>query len=524
MWDFVAKLEDEPHHTEVYDCELASGKTVCFGRPSAALDDKHTLIKARYGPCDRSEQRGATLVGVAFRYSYVCRSCICNAHTALVLRHGVPQPPVTTTFLPFDESVIDKVCEAYSDLHEVYESWKLKWPQAKRKAIDESELKDKFTPAALKPFVKREGNHALPKRPRLIQGYGTLRTQARYGPEFSTMQKALCHVFDLEGYEIYPGVRLTFGSGLNGDQLAAWMEMVIASLDVAVFYERDGTNWDATMQRVHHDLKQRFNYRACPELAEFVDQCFLCEGKFSSESGTLVYRLNGTVKSGHNDTTSGNSLVNGILAASSMHRLGLRGYVMVAGDDLIAAVEGDFDVTALAAEESKLGIVPKAAKFYSPLDVSFISACWLPDASGGYMFVPLLGRLLSRLWWTTSPPSKKRLDDYKYSVVQGLWPAVGDVPIYREFLEASRPARGSLISIDKHLRLYDADQRSGDATTEALCLKYGLSISELDHVRSVVSIRGAATLIRDPIVERIILRDTCGVGERGVTAGCPFTN
>lgn len=515
--------------TAIYDCVLPTGRTVCFGRPTpdvlSLLDEKHKIIKADYGPCCRHDQAGGTLLGVAFRYSYVCRSCICNAHTALVLRHGVTQPKLSRAFAPFDHTVIDRVATSYAGKHEVYDNWLQKWPANKRVAIARSERDDAFEPSALKPFIKREGGSEPPSRPRLIQGYRTLRTQARYGPEFSTMQKALCEVFDLHGYELYPGVKLTFGSGLNGTELAAWMENVISSFDRLVFYERDGKNWDATMQRDHHELKQLFNKAVSVELHDFVESCFSCAGGFSSRGsdGRLSYHLEGTVKSGHNDTTSGNSLVNGFIICSAMHRLGLKGHAIVAGDDLLTAIEGDFDLEALKEEESALGIVPKAEKFFSPLDVTFISACWLPKADGTQIFVPLLGRLVSRLWWSTHPPSPAKRAAHIYSIVCGLKPAVGEVPLYREFLDAAITDSTKLVTTGKYERSYEDTQTADAHTLAALFEKYDLSESEYEHARGVLSIRGVCTLVTDSVIERIITRDTCSVTERVQLLGGPGT-
>ncbi len=66
-------------------------------------------------------------------------------------------------------------------------------------------------------------------------------SQAMFGPEFYSLQKAYTEHFQRK--EVFPGIRVTFGSGLNSDALGEWMRTAIAEVPYAHFYERDGKNW-----------------------------------------------------------------------------------------------------------------------------------------------------------------------------------------------------------------------------------------------------------------------------------------
>lgn len=477
------------------------------------MDPKHS-VEASYSACSRADQLGATLLGVAFERAWVVRSCICNAHNALVLRHGVPQPPITAELLEPTEAILRNFELSYMDMHEHFSGWLSKWSATKQRAILDSIARDELALGQLTPFVKRETAHKEPTKGRLIQGYRNMRTQALFGPEFTCVQKALCAVFNLAGCEVAPGIRLTIASGFNADELGQWMTNCLAEYSSPVFYERDGKAWDATMQKPHHDFKQIFNRRVCEPLADFVDANFKCRATLHSTTGTLRYTLVGTVKSGHNDTTSGNSIVNGYICASAMAKLGLKGHAIVAGDDLLACIDGEFDLSSLLKAEASYGIRPEGAKFRSPLDVTFISACWLPDGHGGHLFVPLLGRLMARLWWTVNPPGRRHLDVYRHSVASGLLAAVRGIPLYDDYVRAGDRTADRIIAFHKHVRERADRVIDPAAVSRALRDKYELTVAEFDHLRTLLRTVGDAVIISDPVASRVMHRDLCDIDVR----------
>lgn len=222
------------------------------------LAPQHQIIAMPRRGCVKVGQPGSTAVGPVFGMSWVARSCQCNGVNALVLRHGAKAPPCLREFKDY-RSAIERFRTEYGLLDsDVYEGWLAKWPMSKQEAIKKSVDLDRAKPSALKTFIKREGGHARPKKGRLIQGYATLHAQELCAREFRCFQKALCAMFDINGYELRPGVFVTFGSGLNSVDMARWAKNAMARYARPVFYERDGKNWDSTMQRQHHELKTAF--------------------------------------------------------------------------------------------------------------------------------------------------------------------------------------------------------------------------------------------------------------------------
>jgi hypothetical protein len=505
--------------------------TTCLGIPQThTFDPKHAICERPPQGCPRVQQVGATALGPVFSMAWVCRSCPCNALNALLLRHGVRQPDFTASFSDYGY-LHPEFAAAYAAADALYyDGWLSKWSESKRVAIEYSVLHDPVRPNRVKAFVKREVYHKPARKARLIQGYSTLATQERCAREFTCFQKALSMVFGVQGggREVFSGIYLSFASGANGVDLSVWMSLALDRCQGRpMFYERDGKNWDATMQRPHHELKLAFMRVVSPRLAAFVDASYSVKGVVRAQVGRIVYRLEGTVKSGHNDTTSGNSLVNGLIAAESMRSCGLRGSIIVAGDDLLTVVDGDFDCERLIAAESGYGIIPEARKFSDVSDVHFISGCWLAVARNPtrYIFAPLLGRLLCRLWWTTNPPGRKRLADYLYSVSSGLLATCRDLPMYREFVTMHGVLRGSLITTDR-LRYSPyvcvQAQTQPDVVLETLCAKYRLSLLEITSFVGFLNSHSGVGFCRHPVADAIIFRDTCDIGVRPTHDG-PLT-
>lgn len=507
----------------LYQLVVKVGPTKCFGRSDLTLlDSKHRVLSMPSAGCSRLKQQGATCVGLVFGPAFVCRSCSCNAVRALVARHGVKQPKVFAN-LPLLESFAFRLRASYAGNWRHFDSWFDKWPLSKRLAISRSLLEEACRPDRVKSFVKREVNHDDPSRPRLIQGYANLATQERFGREFTVFQKSLVEVCQF--YEVYPGITITMASGLNSLQIAEWMSVSMASCrSRPVFLECDGSNWDATMSLMHH-LTKLFYLEVCsPELADFVDDCFRVIGSVSTRSGLFRYRLVGTVKSGHNDTTSGNSLINMLICAESLHVLGKRGHIIVAGDDSLIVVDGHIDVGCYVDTVTRFGIVPKARVFLEVRDVTFISGCWIRQPFG-YLFVPQLGRLLARLWWTVQPPSNSNFENYRHSVVCGLRPLVGSLPIYREFLAIHDFQDASIVSCDKlkhsphvleQLQSVDVDFHHA---LEDMAAKYSLPRTALvSFAEWLVHCDPSPAFAVHPVASVIMHRDLLSLCERPSTA------
>lgn len=428
--------------------------TICLGKGDESnLGANCKILDAIQDRCKRVEQVGATLMGPVASMNYVCRSCACNAHNALCNRHGKKAPPCTADFTEYkawlEENVYEQFKSRYVELISHYRDgghWIAKWPALKQDAIEESDKWDRFSPERVKCMIKRESSNKPPSKARLIQFYRTLKTQSFRGPEFTALQKALTESINTTdrlhapcndaGDSAAPDVSVTFGSGKNAYELGEWMSTAQRNARGrrCTYYERDGKNWDATMQQAAQEMRESLYAEVDDSLAAFAKQCSKVRGSGIFNGVRLRYKLDYTVKSGHNDTTIGNNIVNAGISFSCMKKLGLSGAILVVGDDLLIVVYGDFDEDAFASLEATYGIVPEYRKFHAVCDVSFISALWFVTSTG-YAFTPKPGRLLARLFWTTNPPPPKQATAYIKGVVLGLWPTVSNMPVIGKWLE-----------------------------------------------------------------------------------------
>lgn len=510
-------MDVEPTSKGYYQMKTNPRPSICFGVTSdaeiATMDPKHSVLLMPLPVCDKPDAPGPTAVGLVFRMSHSCRGCVCNAVNALVKRHGVLQPEITRE-ISCSDHMLDAIRDAYGfAVQQYYDAWLSTWPRTKQKMITDSQKYDRLDPSGIKPHVKIECGHDVPSRGRLIQAYGTLVTQAAFGPENRCFQKALGYVFDTHGYEVYPGIFATIGSGMSYPELALWMSR--NALWAKTYYECDGKNWDSTMQRSHFAAKFAAMRHCCPELADFAEACFIGKGVMVTKSGTFRYKLHGTVKSGHNDTTSGNSIINLLISSFLLESMGLHGHILVCGDDLIIAIKEDFDCDEMLRRHSEFGIVPVGRKFTSCEDLTFISAHWLCVGDNRYAFVPLLGRLLSRLWWTMKPPSRKNLPGYKTSVALGLMQGVRGIPIYEDFLTVSNPGVKPVGESGWEYAGYVDTSIDGRAGVRR---KYGLCDSEIDDL--IMFIRMApsgAVYAKHPVADKIIARDLADIHQRVVS-------
>lgn len=461
------------------------------------------------------------MLGLVAGLAYVCRSCACNAHNALCQRHGAA-PPVTKYGMP---EAVAYLRSASRILHAGYVShyitwqrdWWTKWPLRKQLAMRASIAMDEVRPERVDAMVKREISHAAPSKARLIQYYPNMATQAMFGPEFYSLQKTYTEHFQRR--EVFPGVRVTFGSGMNADELGAWMDAVLVDVPNPHYYERDGKNWDSTMQETHFAVRMAAYEFVGDDFCNFVRAGYDVVGR--DPRGALKYRLKGTVKSGHNDTTLGNSIVNAMLSATAMAKAGLRGDVIVAGDDLLAVIEGDFDEHALADAERDLGIKPEYRKFLDASDASFISGVWFLG-DGKHAFAPKPGRLLARLFWTVRPPPPKRVREYCNGIVAGLTPTCGDMPVIGAFLAAHKRDDVETDAIAEwryrtHLQAADRPSRR-EQLMKNFCARYGLTRAEVEECEAMFAKhKHQVGFISHPVIDKLMRVDLADVAERPTT-------
>jgi hypothetical protein len=473
----------------------------------------------------RRHAAGPTLTGQSCRVGHSCRKCIHNAVYAMSARHGPPQSLDVAPFTQFRAFVVshnNAVRHEYLDLvGYCRENWLQKWPAHKRHAIARSKWLDRVRPDWVLNMVKIENSSERPSKPRCIQYYPNLATQAKFGPEFQALQKAYTKVYQ----ELGDGVKITFASGMNAKELGLWMERALGRCRGKYhIFESDGKTWDGMLSRAHHDLKMFCYSFMDDDFRDFVEQGFDVGGLGRYNEGRLKYRLRGTIKSGHNDTTLGNSLVNAGVAYESMVGMGLNGSILVAGDDLIIVVDGDFDEHELARRCASHGIMPEYRKFDDVQDITFISGMWFPTKDG-LVFTPKPGRLLARLFWTTKPPAKRKRQLYNDSIALGLMPVCGGLPVIGAFLRAHYSGgvkRVSLGGYDHWLRKFADETTYDESVVLSYCVRYGVCASDLTALEGRITSRaGQVGVWADPVMEQICRVDLAGLLDRP-TVGTAF--
>lgn len=470
--------------------------------------------------CSVRNQPGAVLLGPAFRLSYPCSRRICSVHNALVNRHGTRQPICTATFAYFHEFVgayANLVEAAYHDEPCLDEAiWMKKWTLSKQAEIVRQQQLRLPDFSRVKAFVKFEGGHRIPKKARLIQGYADLRAQAYLGPRVCALQKACSKMFPAV---VNHGIRVVICSGFTVEEVGAWMEHVLNRFGDGVrFYERDGANWDSTMNAQLLECKlamvQSFtkDEDLCTALRLGVD----VKGKAAIRGGgSLSYTLNSTTKSGHNDTTIGNGLINAYISYSACRSLGLSAEIIVAGDDCLMGISGDFDEKALATEEARFGIVPEYAKIRHYACVSFVSGLWYPGKHGLF-FGPRVGRLLARLNWTTKAVASNKRRIWQRSVAAGLQSAV-DIPVLRALI-ANMVSPGPLMEVGhKAYKFSHAVEVDEASILLFVAQRYGISPADIFELECFIKTCGSdCQILKHPVADRIMEWDFADPAQRPI--------
>lgn len=489
--------------------------TTCLGPTTGAVDAAHRFTPPPIPDiCVYKRCVGATVCGVVCRAPWVLRPCDCNVVNSLIRRHLAPRTPCTMRFDDFVTAYRLAPVESAYWLRDpfVHRHWLSKWPKAKQAVIRKSVIVDPVAPSRVHAFIKREVNVAEPDKARLIQGYSRPSTQELFARVTSAFQKAVCDVF--YRYPIFPGITITFCSGLSNHAIADWMRDSLQTRNPPTFYERDCTNWDSRMGIEHHLLMLQLYSFLGPEYLDFVEAGHRVKG-VAGRGRNIFYTADGTTKSGHNDTSVRNTLINLAIASTALKQLQLRGDILACGDDLVSVIEGDFDIDQLIALEITAGLAPKARKFHSWKDVTFISSRWWLTTPSTIAFAPQPGRILSKLWSTVKPPRAKDFDAYRNGIALGVGESMGHMPVIGAFLRSHIQGTG-VLKCDRKFAMYLApvDVDPHTVLTD-FCSYYETTPSEIRELEELfVLLKGQCGVLNHPLANRIVQRDLAPLADR----------
>lgn len=496
--------------------------SVCLGLPtpneiSEKLDEKHTLVYYKACACNRKRQRGATLCGPVTNVTWVCRQCNCNVLNALINRHGATQPEMT-----LDKALLVDVAKRYKNrLRASYYAyqltkprWYARWNLAKRLKFKRAIRVGRRRWHHCKAHIKRECMHKRVKKAREIHAYRDLAVQEYFAVTTARLQKGLAAVWSLFP-PAYCGIYPTFACGLKADQIGAWLMIARQRYGRLRFYERDMANFDACNREEHFAVKEVL-YSVAGE--EFVNKirktynktCIATTGK-GKQFSKVVYKLKGTVASGHNDTSLGNSITNGCVTLAAMKIAGYEGMALVMGDDLLVASPDDVDLTKLRWAESAFGFKPEARVFTHYAHTSFASGAFYPTTSG-FMFAPKPGRLMDRFMWSCGNITDNLVDTWRRANATGLLMVCKGLPILGPWLtqylhKGSEATKEQLKEWFEH----DFEQFKVGTTVEYhpriyqfFALKYGVTVAEIREVEEILVMNAfEAVLLRHPVMDRI---------------------
>lgn len=355
-------------------------------------------------------------------------NCAATAVNALVTRHLAFNPHPLTK-LPGEPYVYSKgskreIAALYHE-HLVEGAWRKGKSLRKQQQIEESIRYDHLRLHKIKAHVKTEVLLNKPKKARLIQAF--VRPVDNY--LVADMYKAYSAAFkewsDIPREYFGMKVHLISACGMNPVEMGQ-IATAIANVRGARFVLDDVKNMDASVQDVHLD-EQYDLYHLCDPLMESHARSTR-NGWGSIQAGktaTVYYRVYATVKSGAQDTSSGQTtrrmdgIVRTFRAIGCLECTGL-----IFGDDVFIAVvfqvwpslEVLFEAQASYGWETKTVIVDDICR------VDFLASTFVPDVEGGYAMIPKPGRLLAKLFWTTKKVVQVNRASYIQQVAEAFIP------------------------------------------------------------------------------------------------------
>lgn len=472
--------------------------------------------------CDKPNQVGAVLIGFAATVPRVCRTCLCNAVGALRLRHAVAQRrPTNNTAMylaiatSLTHNLVFGLClTTYMDPKN--DTWMLRWNRAKRYMFEMSMKHDIPNAKVVSGFVKFEmiTKAVYVPRPRLIQTYVKLITQALFAREFKALSDAL---FSPSRYfwEVVPGITITFSCGMDLDDVGEWLTTAICRHPVDTWYlEDDFSAYDSSITREHQVIKDVL-YRLVPGLIEHAEETIDVTG-YLGRGEKLRYKVKGTTKSGLNDTTLGNSLINAVVKATAMLDQNLRGDIIVTGDDSIIVGNGNISLQRFTDVERDFCLTPEAALFRSVDDITYASMCFI-GTPARYYACPKPGRLFARIGWTLRRIGRRRYGDYLCAVASGLEHYYTGSVVMESYFRALKRLLPTTHRKPLTTDVYSARFTTSSArnlSDDLFAIRYGLSLKQWLSLADVFDSIRTPGLISHPILDIVVNFDISGALER----------
>jgi len=285
-------------------------------------------------------------------------------------------------------------------------SWRTGKTQVRQRSIQESLDYDNPEPAKVKGHIKTEVQVKKPTKARLIQAFHQFIDNYEFADEYRAFTHALV-VWTAEPHT-WKGmtVHLRSACGLNHEQIAAQVTDWLIQYPLGEYhlFIDDVSNMDASVQPTHlHQQVRLYNYLD-PRLGSHLASTIVFKGSVRGrgDEGVVIYWGNGTVKSGAQDTSSGQTTrrIDSFVASAKL--LGVTTVVGFAfGDDLWVLL-GPKRPTEQEWYQAQLteGWKTKGVYVETPEKSDFLACTFALDRRGEYAMFPLPGRIFAKLFWT----------------------------------------------------------------------------------------------------------------------------
>lgn len=352
-------------------------------------------------------------------------NCTCNVVNALATRHLVEFKHIYS-YTGEHYIYTCAVREALAGLFWAFvetESWHQGKTQARISLIQDSLDQDHPKPQRTLGHIKTDVNPLRPTKARMIQAFHRPVDNYQYADAYRAFTAALTEWTRVP--RVFRNLQLHIRSacGMNHAQMAAqvtawYREFSLTPLHILV---DDVSNMDGSIQLPHLDLQTWLYAGMDPAMSAHHARTVKFSGVVRGRSGNICYKGHGTVKSGAQDTSSGQTCRRIDSLVIVLEELGIRraaGFVF--GDDVLVFVDRPMDPVAYAALQARMGLAVKYAMVDALERADFLSCTFMPDRDGSYAMLPKPGRLLAKLFWTWRVVPEARRGSYLREVAQGF--------------------------------------------------------------------------------------------------------